>query len=308
MIAFAKTLGKICLAVATLTSLAWGPGGAAAAEISVLESGPNLVPTVIIRGKLEKGDGIEFERKAGKLTRALVLLSSPGGSVAEALQIGAIIRTQRLATTVADECSSACGLIWLSGVRRYYNPGVRIGFHAAYVVRDGKPVETGMGNAEIGSFLTHLGLNVQAIRFITAAPPNGIRWLSLQDAKRLEIDVITSAANLPKDWNSGPPSYETKPVASNANLKRIYEIASIASDLVTALACGKRHRINEANIKAMHKKLMTEGERYGDAFGDALSSELVDRRAMLKRDGFETYCDNQKAIFKEAGVKGVFLD
>jgi hypothetical protein len=60
-----------------------------------------------------------------------------------------------------------------------------IGFHAAYITVDGQFRETGMGNAEIGSYLTHIGLRVEAIRFITHAPPEGMARLTVSRARAL---------------------------------------------------------------------------------------------------------------------------
>jgi len=298
-------LRGLCIALAAALL---GSCTTSAAEITVIDGIPGRVPTVLIREEFRKGDGSEFEEKAGKLSQALVVLSSPGGSVAEALQIGAIIRTQGLATMVADECASACALVWLSGVRRYYNPGVRIGFHAAYVRRNGKPVETGMGKAEIGSFLTHLGLSIEAIRFFTAAPPNGVRWLSLDDAKRLGIAVIEGQSIVAPGGTPAPPSFETKPVPNNPNREKMYDIASVASDLVTALVCGKQLHVDEAKIRAIHKQLMDEGAKLGDEFANALSNELADRRTILRCDGLQRYCETQRQTFKDAGISGIFLD
>ena len=99
--------------------LACSAGQAASADISIMPSlGPGSATVVFVKGEFRKGDGADFELKAGTLRKALILLSSPGGSIAEALRIGAVIRTQGLATMVVDECASACALIWLSGIRR----------------------------------------------------------------------------------------------------------------------------------------------------------------------------------------------
>jgi hypothetical protein len=278
-----------------------------AAEINVIEA-PGMVPTILVRGEIRKGDGNEFETKVGKHNRGLVVLSSPGGNVTEALQIGAIINTQGLATMVADECASACALIWLSGVRRYFNKGAKIGFHAAYVHRNGKATETGMGNAEIGSYLTHLGLSIEVIRFVTAAPPNTIRWLSLGDAKRLGIAVIEGQSVVDPQNSNQPPSYQTLPPRDNVARKKAYQIASITSELVTALACANYTGVNEVRIRSLHKEMMREGEKIGAEFESALSSELTDRRAVLRRDGIQRYCDDQRERFKAAGIKGIFID
>jgi hypothetical protein len=298
-------LPGLCIAVAIgLLS----PCAVSAAEITVINVPGGKVSTVFIKGEFQKGDGSEFLEKAGKLSRALVVLSSPGGSVTEALQIGAIIRIQGLATAVGDECDSACALVWLSGARRYYNPGVHIGFHAAYVQRNGELVETGMGNAEIGSFLTQLGLSLDAIRFVTAAPPNGVRWLSLDDAKRLGIAVIEGPSIMQPGDTPVPPIFETRPAPNNPNREEMYAIASAASALVTTLDCSKQFHIDEVKIRAIYKQFMDEGTKLGDGFASALSNELTNRATELRRDGLQRYCETQRQMFEDAGISGIFLD
>jgi hypothetical protein len=113
------------------------------------------VTAILIKGEIESGDAQDFIRLTEEKQRVLVALSSPGGSIHDALTISAQIRTKGFATTVLEECVSACALVWLSGVRRYLNSNARVGFHAAYMMENGLPVETGMGNAEVGAFLAH---------------------------------------------------------------------------------------------------------------------------------------------------------
>jgi hypothetical protein len=145
----------------------------------------NGVTAIFLKGTIERGDANTFDRISPRKQKVLVALSSPGGVITEALTIGEKIRISGFATTVADECISACGLIWLSGARRYLNADARVGFHAAYTVLNGIPMETGMANAEIGAFLAYLGLSREAIQFVTIAPPDGVRWLTMEDAQRL---------------------------------------------------------------------------------------------------------------------------
>jgi hypothetical protein len=47
-----------------------------------------------------------------------------------------------------------------------------------------------MANALVGSFLAKLGLNDDAIVFITSAPPDYLNWLDIDSARKLGIDVM----------------------------------------------------------------------------------------------------------------------
>jgi hypothetical protein len=52
-----------------------------------------------------------------------------------------------------------------------------------------------MGNAILGSYLTRLGLGYSAIAYATQASPNDIKWLTVDDAQRVGIPVITVDLN-----------------------------------------------------------------------------------------------------------------
>ncbi|MCP1673603.1 hypothetical protein J2T57_000702 [Natronocella acetinitrilica] len=64
----------------------------------------------------------------------LIRLSSGGGQIAEARGLAKVVERLALATTVAEECSSACTLVFVAGQQRHVESGARLGFHR-YSVR-----------------------------------------------------------------------------------------------------------------------------------------------------------------------------
>lgn len=156
---------------------------------------PGDVKFVHIKGEIRSGDAEQFEAITVGRNKVTVVLESPGGLVNEALRIGASIRLENFATMVLPEskCYSACGLIWVSGARRYMSESSEIGFHAAYREEAGEFRESGMANAEIGSFLTHLGLRIEAIRFFTVAGPRDFVLLTPARARALGIDIFENS-------------------------------------------------------------------------------------------------------------------
>jgi len=182
-------MGWLSVTCAALFALTFGP--ATAAEILVGEIPGEDFNFIRIRGEITAGDADRFFDSVSNLERVTVILESPGGVLREALQIGAEIRTRNLATMVLPDtgCYSACGLIWVSGSRRYMSPTSQIGFHAVFSIENGEFQESGVGNAEVGSFLTHLGLRIEAIRFFTIAGPNEFLLLTPERARALGIDV-----------------------------------------------------------------------------------------------------------------------
>lgn len=123
--------------------------------------------------------------------RAVVAFDSPGGNLLAGIGIGKAIRLKEFVTAVGegDECASACGLAWLGGIKRLAHPKARIGFHAAYVEKEGQASESGSGNALVGAYLNQLGLPQSAIVYLTSAPPSGMQWLPLNEARSYGIDL-----------------------------------------------------------------------------------------------------------------------
>lgn len=90
----------------------WFGAQAAAAEIDSFEIQAGL-SIVKLAGEIGEGDAERFRRATEGIERAAVFLESPGGLVAEALKIGALISMRGYSTVVeeGEGCFSACGLI-----------------------------------------------------------------------------------------------------------------------------------------------------------------------------------------------------
>jgi hypothetical protein len=71
--------------------------------------------------------------------------------------------------------------------------GSQIGFHAAYTLNKGHTTETGAPNALLGSYLGKIGLPDRAVVYITAAPPEGMTWLTAGQAEKMGIDIKSIA-------------------------------------------------------------------------------------------------------------------
>jgi Bacterial SH3 domain len=67
------------------------------------------------------------------------------------------------------------------------SPTSKIGFHAAFKLREGVPHEYGAGNAMVGAYLNELGLSYAAVAYITGTEPTSMKWLTPEDAKRYGI-------------------------------------------------------------------------------------------------------------------------
>jgi hypothetical protein len=131
-----------------------------------------------------------------------VRLNSVGGRILEAQQMSDLIRAHALSTYVAQDCLSACTIVFLGGKERLISPAARLGFH--------QPMFRGMTAADrrvaISSEearLQRLGLSKEFAVRANAASPDGM-WYPDQD-ELLREKVVTRILTPP------PP----KPAPSN---------------------------------------------------------------------------------------------
>ena len=166
---------------------------------------------IIINGELEYGDEKKFYMETASIDRAVIFLNSPGGNVLAAMEIGRIIRLKHYTTSVIakDLCASACALIWLAGENRFLEDGAALGFHAAFIEKDGRLLEKGVANALIGRYLTQINLSEAAIIFITSAPPEGMNWLNRENAAINRIDLTFIDPKADANENPKPPNTTT---------------------------------------------------------------------------------------------------
>jgi ATP-dependent protease ClpP protease subunit len=183
-----------------------------AADITSHIDAAKRVAMIAITGEIEDGDSKKFEdivaditrqKTLGRVEKVGVILDSPGGALADGLDIGMMIRQNGFLTGVPDDarCASVCGLIWLAGVQRFVGERGNVGFHAAY---DAASKISATGNALIGSYLTKLNLPLDAIVYATKAPPKEMQWLTPADAKKNGID-LTVIPSTPKAASNSHP-------------------------------------------------------------------------------------------------------
>ena len=154
---------------------------------------------VYVTGEILEPDQAAFEEVAARYPKVVVYLDSPGGSLLPAIEIGKLVRAKHYSTVVLDEgtCNSACALIWVAGAPRYLEGAAHLGFHASYNEEGGALVETGVGNAIVGHYLSQLNLSERAVVFATSASPYEINNLTTENTADAEIDFRTSLTGLP---------------------------------------------------------------------------------------------------------------
>ncbi|WP_404292852.1 hypothetical protein ACD578_10500 [Microvirga sp. RSM25] len=259
-----------------------GVCAARSAEFDVFSPPGIDVSMVFVKGPIRSGDADRFAGILEGLPRpkASIVLISPGGLVKEALNMGVQIRQRNYATMVLpdQECYSACALIWISANRRYISPRSKIGFHAAYIRENGEVRETGMGNADIGSYLTHLGLRREAIQFITQSPPDEVSLLTPNKARELGIDIFEQDGT-----TVTPPS-------SKPTLDAMVRLG--AGYIELSATCSNLFGLDAAEMKSLGEQTFKEGHDAfgGENFGRLLSYEMEAVSNLRDRSGLLASC------------------
>ena len=127
----------------------------------------------------------------------IVLMSSPGGDLNQAIIIGEIIRSRGLATAVgvADAaghirpsyCASACVLAFAGGATRLGVEGSMLGVHRFVALSPGRdPVaETQRTAGMVLNYLTRMGVSSSVAEAMSAT--SDVRWLGAREAAAMSL-------------------------------------------------------------------------------------------------------------------------
>jgi hypothetical protein len=135
----------------------------------------------------------------------MILLSSPGGNLNQAVIIGEIIRARGLVTAVGNAdasgrikpayCASACVLAYAGGKTRFGVPGSALGVHrfvATMSVNDPVAETQRIAGALLG-YMTKMGVSSAIVEAMSET--RDIRWLSPKQA--LAMNLITDPLDKP---------------------------------------------------------------------------------------------------------------
>jgi hypothetical protein len=142
---------------------------------------------MVLEGAINPGDSDRFLTALDEAQPRpdIVALHSPGGSVRDALTIGAKVRQTELDTMIIEDatCASACPIILFSGVERYVSKGAWVGMHQSYMM-DVSMVTTRQAVSEIqylqGDVMDHtreMGVDPAVHIHAFRTPPESIYYL-----------------------------------------------------------------------------------------------------------------------------------
>jgi hypothetical protein len=127
----------------------------------------------------------------------VILLSSPGGDLSQAIIMGEIIRSRGLVTAVgiADApghikpsyCASACVLVYAGGKTRYGIEGSALGVHRFVTPSPGHdPVaETQRTAGMVLSYMTKMGVSSSVVEAMSET--RDVRWLGTKEASAMNL-------------------------------------------------------------------------------------------------------------------------
>lgn len=170
-----------------------------AADIRVEYVPPSGGTAVIsLNGEIVAGDTGRLKALADAYSSFGVLLASDGGSALEGMEIGEYLRSRNASAAIIDgqRCASACASAFLGASVRGMQSHALLGAHAAYRVdANGAASESGAVNALAGAYLTKLGFSYGAVLAMTSAGPQGMKWMTPEEARAAGLGVETLDGN-----------------------------------------------------------------------------------------------------------------
>ena len=250
---------------------------------------------VLMTGEVAAGDAQRFAGTVASLGEAHATLnvSGPGGLVGEALDIGAQVQEHGFATMVSAqaECYSACALIWLAGPRRYLAADSVIGVHAAFRTDDeDRAEESGVANASIGAFLNMIGLPLDAIRYITTAPPNETLPITPAIARTLGIEVYEQRGMETVTPQAAPTAHVLA--------RQVAELGALSGQ------CSDLLQLDPVVIRRAMERILdrAHADFGGDRMADIVSWMPSEIRADLERDGYARWCFDAAPRLRAEGL------
>lgn len=156
-----------------------------------------------LTGTIDPGAGSRFAVEIaarGEYVKTVVL-DSPGGSVMDALEIGALIHEKGLATQVAAGhlCASSCPIIFASGAERLASADAAIGVHQIYAASLGAEAVDALRvagvamadaqsiTADITRHLQRSGVDPALWLHALETPPDRLYYFSAEEMQRLKL-------------------------------------------------------------------------------------------------------------------------
>jgi hypothetical protein len=140
-----------------------------------------------LSGPIEEGISVQFAELATKVEKfphgmPVLLLDSPGGSVAEAMTMSRLLDLHSFHTVIPNgaKCASACAsILFIAGAFRTVEPFGALGQHSC---SSGGMADKACNEMLAQHALAHGVSHGSVAAFVTYVPPGEIQWFSRKDA------------------------------------------------------------------------------------------------------------------------------
>ena len=183
------------------------------------------IENIYASGEITQGTTDRFLAfvRTNRVEGAKIHFNSPGGSLAEGIELGRAIRTLQFYTTIGvysptyepdvdlqSICASACAYAFAGGTSRFINEYTgKLGIHQFYSVDEtavsGEAVQQISGL--VVAYLDEMGVDAKAFTISTIADRNGMIWLTPDDALKLRFANNGSEAPIAEIKLSGMKPY-----------------------------------------------------------------------------------------------------
>ncbi|WOI57070.1 hypothetical protein [Palleronia sp. LCG004] len=164
-------------------------------------------PALRLVGQIAAGDGARMTETLGNRfadgAPRQVYLHSPGGSVADALELGRFLRDEDATTRIAegDVCLSACPYMLVGGSERLVDDAGSVGVHQHYFGQNSvqpafmavEDIQRGQG--QVMEYLVDMGIDPRIMRHALVTPPDEIYILLPEELE--EYGVTTPPDDRP---------------------------------------------------------------------------------------------------------------
>lgn len=168
-------------------------------------------------GEFEMGDDLSrFTSIVATTSPSFVMLSSPGGAIYKAMELGRLIRQHGLPTIALkpSDCVSACVLAFMGGIERYAEPGV-IGVHRASFAKEaaigGQEATAAIQQitADIMTYISAMGADPSLLQVAYNYDSADMRYLSKSEMKRYRVTTIDEIGKPPETVEQSTQSPQT---------------------------------------------------------------------------------------------------
>jgi hypothetical protein len=203
--------------------------GADAAEL-VSVTLKDDVTIIVLDGDIAPGDAdtaealIRTANEDGRLISAM-RLDSAGGSLAEAVKLGDLVRRAKLPTIVAagSHCVSACFLVFAAGREKFAHHDARIGVHGASDALGRETARTEAATIAMARIASTFGVPPDIVRRMVSTPARDIAWLSDDDLRRMGTIITGRTGRGTASTPADDPQLATDDLLSSAARPRLEE-------------------------------------------------------------------------------------